>query len=805
MQSLWQDLRYGARMLAKKPGFTLIAVLTLALGIGANATIFTWLKAVALNPIPGAADASRLMIFEGEGGASVSYSDYRDFRERATTLAGLVCGDLQALRLGAKDEPERVTGMIVSGNYFDVLGVKMAFGRGFLPEEDQTPGAHQVVVISHELWRRSFGGDPGVIGRTVTLNKMPFTVVGVAAPEFNGTMTGLVTEAWVPMMMYERIRPGLSRVMFEHRGNHWLDGIARIKPGVSPAQARAELETISAQLAREYPDTNKDKILRLQSLSRLGAGQFLTPVLSIVMALVGVLLLIVCANVANLLLARAAGRRKEISVRLAIGAGRARIVRQLLTESLLLALAGGTCGFLVALWSAGLLKAVFPPVDGKLIDLAPDAQVLGFTFLLSLVTTVVFGLVPALQSSRLDLVSTLKEETAGGARRRGRLRGSLVVAQVAMALLLLLCAGLFMRGVQKAQSVNPGFNSQNVLLASVDLFPNGYSEESGANFFRQALARLAAIPGAQSVSLARRIPLGIEGVSDRSLEIEGYQPPKGEEAWAFYNSVGPDYFRTLEVPLVSGREFTAHDGRDAMKVAVVNQTFVNRYLPNQNAVGRRIRDGADWITIIGVARDFKYKQLDERPSPYLFQPVYQAHRPDMTFLVRTSGAPMTLRSSVQETLRSIDPSLPVFAIRTLEASAGAALIAQRTGSMLLGLFGIVALFLSATGLYGVLAYSVSERRREIGIRIALGASAGDMLKLVIGQGVKLIMLGTAVGLLAALGVTRLLASLIFGVSPTDPLTFVGVTVLLVIFALLACYLPARRAAKVDPMVALRCE
>src|SRR5215510_15621357 len=308
MQTLWQDLRYGARMLAKKPGFTLIAVLTLALGIGANATIFTWLKAVALNPIPGAADASRLMIFEGEGGASVSYPDYRDFRERATTLAGLACGDLQALSLGAKGEPERVTGMIVSGNYFDALGVKMAYGRGFLPEEDQAPGAHQVVVIGHEIWQRSFGGDPGIIGRTAPLNKMPFTVVGVAPPEFNGTMTGLVTEAWVPMMMYERIQPMIA-AMLEHG---------------SPAQARAELETISAQLAREYPDTNKDKILRLQPLSRLGAGQFLTPVLSIVMALVGVLLLIVCANVANLLLARAAARRKEIGVRLAIGAGRAR-------------------------------------------------------------------------------------------------------------------------------------------------------------------------------------------------------------------------------------------------------------------------------------------------------------------------------------------------------------------------------------------------------------------------------------------------------------------------------------------------
>ena len=802
MTTLWQDLRYGGRMLKKNPGFTLIAVLTLALGIGANATVFTWLGAVALNPLPGVADPVRLAIFEREGGAAISYPDYRDFRDRATTLAGLACGDLQAFSLGAGDRPERVTGMIVSGNYFDVLGVKMALGRGFLPEEDRTPNTHPVVVIGYDLWRRGFGGEPGVIGRAVSLNKMPFTVIGVAPASFNGTMIGLVTDAWVPMMMHDRVVPPSSSG-YQNRGNHWLSGFARLKAGVSLARAGAEVEAISRQLAREYPDTNENKPHQLFPLSQHGAGKIFTPVLSVVMALTGVLLLIVCANVANLLLARAAGRRKEIAVRLAVGAGRRRVVRQLLTESSLLALLGGGGGFLVAMWSANALKLLFPPIEHKLIDVAPGARGLGFAFALSLATTLAFGLAPALQSTRLDLVTTLKDETPGGGRRRGLLRNGLVVAQVALSLVLLVCAGLFLRGISRAHSVNPGFNARNVLLASVDLFPNGYDAARGSIFFRQVLERLAALPGVRSVSIARRVPLGLEGTSDRSVTVEGYIANKGDEPWAYYQSVGPDYFRTLETPLARGREFGPQDDAAAMKVAVVNQTFAERYFPNQDAVGKRVGVAGGWLTVVGVARDYKAKQLDERPGPYLFLPEYQAYRPDMTFLVRTSGDPRLAQASVLEAIRAVDPTLPVFAVRTLEAAAGAALLAQRTGGVLLGVFGLLALLLAALGVYGVLAYSVSERRREIGIRLALGAPAGAVVKLVIGQGLRLVLIGVAAGLAVALAVTRWLESLLFGVSAVDPLTFTLIALLLTFVALLACWVPARRAAKTDPMIALR--
>ncbi len=812
MGILRQDLKYAIRMLMKHPGFTLIAVLSLALGIGANTTVFSWVSAILLEPLPGTSDAGRLVVPEFQGrndsNISLSYPDYVDYRDRNSVFSGIIVHDIEALSLGYDDQAERIWAEVVSGNYFDVLGVRPGPGRAFLPEEDTTPGTHPVVVLSHGLWQRRFGGDPETVGRIVQLNKHPFTVIGVAPEGFQGTEVALSLDAWLPMMMHEVMKSGGSRL--KERGEHWLDGLARLKPDVTLAQAQAEMRTLAQHLNQEYPDTNDGIDVTLHPLWRSpqGATRVLGPVLFILMAVAGIVLMIACANVANLLLVRASGRQREIAIRLSLGAGRVRLIRQLLTESLLLALMGGSLAVVMALWTSDALRLFVPrthfPVS---LNVGVDGRVLWFTLLVSLLTGVLFGLVPALQASRPDLVRSLKQEstTTTGGRRKGRLRNILVVSQVSLSLVLLIAAGLFLRSLQRAQTMDPGFNPRNVLLASIDLFPNGYEAEEGRQLFDQIRERVGALPGVQAVSFARHTPLGLGGGSSASFTVEGYAPAEGETPFTFYNMVGPDYFHTMEIPLAHGREFTPQDRSGAAGVLMVNETLAERYWPGEDPIGKRIAFGGDPLSIIGVARDSKYHNLDDAGVPFVYFPVMQFFRPDMTIHVRTAGDPESFAGAVRHEIAALDPTLPVFAVMPLESSIEAASVQQRIAGSLLGVLGFLALVLAAIGLYGVLSYAAGQRTHEIGIRMALGAQRRDALKLILGQGMMLVIVGLVCGLGISFAVTRLLSSVLYGVSATDPLIFSGVVLLLGLVALGACYIPARRAARVDPLVALRYE
>ncbi len=815
MQTLWQDLRYGARMLVKKPGFTLIAVLTLALGIGANTAIFTWLKAIFLQPLPGVAASHRLVTLHsvltrsGNRAIALSYPDYRDYRDRNKVFSGLTAFDLSTFNLLDGDgQPERIWGLLVSGNYFDVLGVRAAVGRTFAPDEDRTPGTHPVVVISHQLWQRRFAADPALIGKTIKLNQRDFTVIGVAAAGFSGSFVGATFDLWAPLMMSPQLTPAGNRL--DERGEQWLSAIGRLKNGVTFEQAQADVQTVAAQLAKDYPQTDEGMGATLFTLvsEPNGAGQ-MAPVLAVLMVVAGLVLLVACANVANLLLARAAGRGRELGIRTALGACRARLIWQMLTESLLLAMLGGMSGMLLAVWLSDAMSSMLPQIGLPLgLNLAWDYRVPGFALALTLLTVVAVGLVPALRATKVDPVVSIRNEAGATSAlmRRSRLRGALVVTQIAVSLVLLVGAGLFIRSLMQARKVNPGFDPERALLLSMDLFPNGYDEKRGAEFYRQLVAHVAALPGVESASLSSQVPPTLLGGSSSSYEIEGYVPRADELINIEYEVIAPRYFQTMRIPLIRGREFGEADQAQSAPVVIVNETMARRYWAGQSPVGRRLRYGdGKWRTVIGVARDVKYSGATEPAQPWIYHPLDQRYRSGMTLVLRTAGDPWQALTGLRGAVRALDATLPVFDEKTLASHSGVSLFLDRMAVAFLGAFGLLALALAAIGLYGVMAYSVVQRTREIGIRMALGAQTNDVLKLVIGQGMTLTLTGVALGLLGAFALTRLMKNLLFGVSATDPLTFVMIASLLTAVALLACWIPARRAAKVDPMVCLRCE
>ena len=807
MDTFLQDLRFSIRQLRRSPGFAASAVLTLALGIGANATIFTWMQALVLDPLPAVPDSRKLHGFQWktpEGNRnSFSWPEFVDYRQRNSTLSGLAVMRMTPMSLGTGSQPERVWGMLTSGNYFEVAGPPMARGRAFRMDEEMNLGAAPVAVISHALWRDRFQSDPGLVGRTIQLNGRAFEVIGIAPEGFHGTTLGLKFDIFVPIGMRSAFLPGTDKI-FTLRGSNWLDAIARLKPGVPLSKAEADLTAISAQLSREHFNSSRYKRAEITPVWRYGAGKILAPVMLLMMAVVGVVLLIACANVANLLLARAAGRRREIAIRLALGVNRGRLIRQLLAESLILALAGGAFAFLMARLTAGLMITFLPPNDLPMNFSAPvDWTVAGFILAIAALASVIFGLAPALRASRPDVVTALKDESGASAGAgKARLRNGLVVAQVAMSVLLLVFAGLLLRSLGRASDADPGFDPRNVLLASIDLFPNGYDAARGRVFLAQVAEKLQTLPGVAAVSMARRVPLGLGGTSSSSFEAEGYTPAKDEQPLAFLNNVGPDYLRTVGTPLVAGRDLTLQDRQDAPLAVVVNETLATRYYKG-DALGKRIQIHDAWRVIVGIAKDSKYQSFDEKPAPFVYFPVLQAYLPDTTLMIRTTGEPLLAARAVEAAIHELNPTLPVFSIRTFESNTGGAYIAQRMGGSMLAVFGMLALVLAAVGLYGVLAYSVAQRSREVGIRMALGATSSDVLKLVIRHGLAMTLAGIAIGLTAALGLTRFIKAMLYGVSPTDGLTMAGVAAMMVAVALAACYLPARRAMSIDPVRAMR--
>jgi macrolide transport system ATP-binding/permease protein len=812
---MFKDLRYGLRMIVKAPVFTVLVVLALALGICANTTIFSFINGLVLRPLAGVKDPQRLVAVytsdysSGLYGGS-SYPDYLDLRNQADALAGLAAHDQTVSNVTGETDAERLRGEYVTGNFFDVLGVKASLGRTLNPADDIASSV-EPVVISDGLWQRRFNSDANVVGQTLKLNGHAYTIVGVTEPSFRGLRLGLPPQFWLPFSA----DPGYASA---GRGDRGIELTGRLKANVTVDQARAQLTTIAARLAQAYPETNLGTLERpneprpitvaSESLVEPSAQVAVRRVSLLLFAVVGIVLLIACANVANLLLARASVRRREIAIRLALGAGRGRLVRQLLTESLLLALLGGTVGLIATQWTSGLLPAFFPPNEAEGLDLSLDWRVLVFTLAVTLLTGVLFGLVPALQTTRSNLVTSLKDEATSYSLRLRRLglRDLLVISQLALSLVLLIDAALFVRSLRHALSFDPGFASQNLLIATVETRGTGLNNEKGQIFFQQILERVAGLPGVSGATLTKIVPMG-GGGQRRGVQLEGYQPQPNEDTELNTNVVGLDYFNTAGIPIVQGRDFNAGDREGSPGVVIVNQELACRYFARQNVVGKRLRIGSDnpYSEIIGVARTAKYRSLREQPLPFIYLPLAQEYQSGMTVMVRTAGDPVALLAPLRNELRALNKDVPVFSVQTMTERIGGQLAVDRMIAVLLSIFGLGALLLAAVGIYGVMGYSVAQRTREIGIRMALGAEQKEIVKLIIRQGLTLVLIGGGVGLMLALALTRVLKSLLFGVSPADPLTFGVIVLLLVAVALFASYLPARRATKVDPLVALRYE
>ena len=812
MSNLWQDVRYGFRRLRQSPGFTALAILSLALGIGANTAIFSLVDTVLLRPLPVAHPEQLVEVYgtmhNGADYTIQSYPNYKDYRDRNNVFTGLLVYRFAPMSLSHSDRNERVWGYIVSGNYFDVLGVAPMLGRTFLPEEDKTEGSHPVAILGYGCWQHRFGADPNIVGQTVTLNGHAFNVVGVMPKGFIGTEVAYAPEIFVPTMMDKVIEPGAD--WLNARQDDTLFTIGRLKDGVTRAQAEANLQAITLQLAQEHPQENGGRGVRL-----LTPGLFIPDIrdtiisfAGVLMGVVGLVLLLACVNLANLLLARATERRKEIAIRLALGASRARLVRQLVTESVLLALAGGACGLLLAAWINDLVAAIKLPTDIALIfDLRIDWRVLVFTLGVSLVTGIVFSLLPALQASKPELVPALKDEAALAGFRRSRLRNALVVVQVALSLVLLVCAGLVVRSLQAAQRMRPGFNPENAVALSFDVGLQGYDEAKGRVFQQQVLERARAVPGVRAAALTTTVPLTLD-YSTTSIYVEG-QPTASlnQLPSAIPNEITPGYFETMEIAL-RGRDFTPQEDKKESRVAIINETFARRFWPNQDAIGKRFNFGGPdqpFWEVIGVAADGKYNSLGEAAQPAFYRPLLRDYSTNATLVARVAGDPQTTLAALSREVQTLDPTLPLYNVETLTHHMSMPLFPARMAAIVLGSFGVLALILAAIGIYGVMSYVVAGRTREIGVRMALGAERGDVLRLIVGQGMTLALIGLGLGLIIALVVARLLTSLLYGISPADPLTFSIIALLLASVALLACFVPAMRATRVDPMVALRYE
>ncbi|HKP86340.1 MAG TPA: ABC transporter permease [Blastocatellia bacterium] len=819
MEKLFQDLRYGIRVLAKSPGLAFVAIITLALGIGANTAIFSVVNAVLLRPLPYEHPERLALVWETNPKIQIGFDllpasagSFTDWRNQSQSFEDLSLVSGTAFNLTGTTVPEKLTGASVSASFFKLLGVEPAVGRTFTEEEDRA-GANRVVVISHSLWQSRWAGDPDIVGKTLTLDNNSYTVIGIMPKGFNyPKATDLPsyfqlpprTELWTPM--------ALTNELSINRGNHNYGVLARLKPGVTIEQAQSEMTAISQDAEQKYPIA-AGWGAKVVSLEEQSIGD-IRLILLVLLGAVGFVLLIACANVANLLLARATSRQKEIAIRTALGASRLQIIRQLLTESMLLALLGGGFGILMAVWGIDALLALSPGNLPRIDEVNIDVAVIGFTFASSLLTGVIFGLAPAVQVSKTNLHEFLKEGARGstGGGRANRVRSLLVVSEIALSLILLIGAGLMIRSFVRLMNVNPGFNPQNVLTMQIFLPQSKYSQDRDRTaFFKQVINRVEALPGVETAGAITHLPLsGMEESGNFSIEGRDSEASAAALTTADIRAISPNYFRTMGIPIMMGRDFTEADSEQSAPVAIISESMAARYFPGEDPIGKRIKRGSavanyNWPTIVGVAADVKHSALEKQSRPHLYFPYLQSPFGYMVIVARTSTNPESLATAASKAVWAVDKDQPVSNVKTMDHYLSEAVASRRFYMTLLGVFASVAMVLAAVGIYGVMSYSITQRTHEIGIRMALGAAERDVLKLVVGQAMLLAAVGVGIGMIASFALTRVLSSFLYGVTATDPLTFLAVSALLAGVALGACLVPARRAMKVDPMVALRYE
>jgi len=812
IETTWQDLRFALRMLRRSPGFSLLAILCLTLGIGANAAVFSWIEGILFRPYPAVAHQERLVAIGGTSrdeprGTPLSWPDFQDLQRSCTLCETLFVSKITGTTLSIGDRAERTTGSIVSANYFDAIGVPPMLGRGFLPGEDQGQSAHPVAVISHQLWQGRFKGDSAIVGKTQRLNGVIHTIVGVAPEGFFGTFVGWGMQFWVPASMEDIFEAGGYKL--EDRGARWIEAYARLKSGVTFQQGQQEFAAISGRLEVEYPATNRGRAIRCWPLWQTpfnNAGTLL-PTLEIMLAVVAFVLLIACANVGNLLLVRSFARRHEMSVRLAVGAGRARLWKQLLTEGLVLSLFGAAGGLLVAYWCRHALVLLFPARGGVQMHLPGeiDWRVLALSAGVCLATTLLMGLVPALQTGKIDLAQSMKMESAGvvGGRARAWARSGLVLVQVSLSFVLLVGAGLLMQSLLKVRTASPGFNTRGVQDTAIDLVSAGYTPARAQTFQDALLERVRNLPGVDSAAFAKMTPLSYVSSATAPIVVDGYQPRPEESPTVEYNEVGDDYFATMGIPLLAGREFTRADDEKAALVAVVNETMAQRYWQGRNPLGERLQLKGRWIQVVGVAKDSKYSSVRENATPFFFVPLRQNSLRGSVLNIRTPLAPQTMATAIAREVHALDSNLAPYEVITMQEQLDRSTSAQMVAVTLVGILSALALVLAAIGLYGVMSYAVSQSTRELGLRMALGAGTSNLLCLVLSRGLALTGAGLLLGAATALLLTRLLGNLLYKVSPRDPLAFGTAFAVMGVVSLAASFLPAWRATRTDPAQVLR--
>jgi predicted permease len=812
LDALWQDLRIGFRMLRRSPGFSALAILCLTLGIGANAAVFSWIEGILFRPYPLVAHQERLVAIGGISrdeprGTPLSWPDFQDLQRSCTLCETIFVSKITGTTLSIGDRAERTTGSIVSANYFDAIGVPPMLGRGFLPGEDQGQSAHPVTVISYQLWQAHFRGDPQIIGKTQRLDGVMHTIVGVAPEGFYGTFVGWRMNFWVPVSMEDTFEGGGFKL--EDRGARWIESYARLKPGVTHAQAQQEFAAISGRLEADYPATNRGRGIRLWPLwqTPFNNAATLLPTLEIMLAVVVFVLLIACANVGNLLLVRSFARRHEMSVRLAIGAGRARLWKQLLTEGLLLSFFGATGGLLMAYWCRYLLVLLFPTRAGVQMHLPGelDWRVLALSAGVCLLTTVLLGVVPALQTDKIDLASSMKMESTGvvGGRGRAWVRSGLVLVQVSLSFILLVGTGLLMQSLLTIRSTNPGFNARGVQYTGIDLVAAGYTPARAQTFQDELLERVRSLPGVESAAFSRMLPLSYVSSATAPIVVDGYAPPPEESPTVDYNEVGPGYFLTMGIPLVAGREFIRDDDENAALVAVVNETMAQRYWSGRSPLGERLQLKGRWLQVVGIAKDSKYSSVREKATPFFFVALRQNNLRGGVLNIRTTLSPQTMATQLAREVRTLDADVAPSELITMQEQLERSTSPQMVAVTLVGVLGGLALLLAIIGLYAVMSYAVSQSTRELGLRMALGADASNLLRLVLSRGLALTGAGVLLGVATALLLTRLLGNLLFQVSPRDPIAFASAFIVMTCAALAACFLPAWRATRTDPARILR--